>query len=101
MTALAATPPAPTRHRAAPVLHEPPVLGSRVGDHGRRRWRDLVAAGPLHSESAEERARVDHLLDLLDLRSVANTGASVLPPGPAPRVEVARALATGPSIVLL
>src|SRR5207244_4635030 len=39
--------------------------------------------------------------DLLDLRSVAHTAVSVLPLGTARRVEVARALATGPSVVLL
>ena len=83
------------------TVREHVVLGYRVRNQRRRLWSDLVTAGSLHSESAEERARVDHLLDLLDLRSVANTGASVLPLGTARRVEVARALATGPSIVLL
>jgi ABC-type branched-subunit amino acid transport system ATPase component len=60
-----------------------------------------VTAGALHRSSPEERARVDHLLDLLGLRGVADTAASVLPLGTARRVEVGRALATGPSIVLL
>jgi ABC-type branched-subunit amino acid transport system ATPase component len=44
---------------------------------------------------------VEHLLDLLGLRSVAGTPAAALPLGTARRVEVARALATGPSVVLL
>jgi branched-chain amino acid transport system ATP-binding protein len=72
-----------------------------VRNQRNRLWSDLVTAGALHRSSPEERARVDHLIDLLGLGSVAELGASVLPLGTARRVEVARALATGPSIVLL
>jgi len=77
------------------------VLGYRVRNQRRRLWSDLLTAGALHPSSAEEKARVEHLIDLLALRSVADTAAAVLPLGTARRVEVARALATGPSIVLL
>jgi branched-chain amino acid transport system ATP-binding protein len=77
------------------------VLGYRVRNQRRRLWSDLVTAGALHPENDDEKARVDHLVDLLGLSSVANVSASVLPLGTARRVEVARALATGPSIVLL
>ncbi len=83
------------------TVREHVVLGYRVRNQRRRLWSDLLTAGSLHKTSAAERDRVDHLIDLLDLRSVADTGASVLPLGTARRVEVARALATGPSIVLL
>ena len=83
------------------TVREHVVLGYRVRNQRRRLWSDLVTAGSLHRESDAERTRVDHLIDLLDLGSVANVGASVLPLGTARRVEVARALATGPSIVLL
>jgi branched-chain amino acid transport system ATP-binding protein len=83
------------------TVREHVVLGYRVRNQRRRLWSDLVTAGALHRESDAERTRVDHLIDLLDLGSVANVGASVLPLGTARRVEVARALATGPSIVLL
>jgi ABC-type branched-subunit amino acid transport system ATPase component len=64
-------------------------------------WSDLVTAGALHPTTDGERRRVDQLIDLLGLRSVANTPASALPLGTARRVEVARALATGPRVVLL
>jgi branched-chain amino acid transport system ATP-binding protein len=77
------------------------VLGYRVRKQRARLWSDLITAGALHPESDEEKARVDHLVDLLGLGPVANTAASVLPLGTARRVEVARALATGPSVVLL
>src|SRR5436853_3526929 len=69
------------------TVREHVVLGYRVRNQRRRLWSDLVTAGSLHSETPEERERVDHLLGLLDLRSVANPGASVLPLGPARRVE--------------
>jgi ABC-type branched-subunit amino acid transport system ATPase component len=83
------------------TVREHLVLGYRVRNQRNRLWSDLVSAGALHRESRAERDRVDHLIDLLGLRNVADAGASVLPLGTARRVEVARALATGPSIVLL
>jgi branched-chain amino acid transport system ATP-binding protein len=83
------------------TVREHVVLGYRVRNQRRRLWSDLVTAGCLHPTTADERDRVDHLLDLLDLRRVADTAVSVLPLGTARRVEVARALATGPSVVLL
>jgi branched-chain amino acid transport system ATP-binding protein len=83
------------------TVREHVVLGYRIRNQRNRLWSDLLTAGALHSESDDERKRVDHLVELLGLTSVANIGASVLPLGTARRVEVARALATGPSIVLL
>jgi branched-chain amino acid transport system ATP-binding protein len=83
------------------TVREHVVLGYRVRNQRKRLWTDLLTAGALHPASDEENERVDRLIDLLGLTSVANTGASVLPLGTARRVEVARALATGPSIVLL
>jgi branched-chain amino acid transport system ATP-binding protein len=83
------------------TVREHVVLGYRVRKQRNRLWSDLLTAGALHSASDEESARVDHLVELLGLTGVANTAASVLPLGTARRVEVARALATGPSVVLL
>jgi branched-chain amino acid transport system ATP-binding protein len=83
------------------TVREHIVLGYRVRNERRRLWSDLITAGSLHPTGASERERVDQLLDLLDLGSVADTPASVLPLGTARRVEVARALATSPSLVLL
>ncbi len=83
------------------TVREHVVLGYRVRRQRNRLWSDLFTAGALHPETSDEKARVDHLVDLLGLTSVANTAASVLPLGTARRVEVARALATGPSVVLL
>ena len=83
------------------TVREHVVLGYRVRRQRSRLWTDLFTAGALHPESAAEKERVDHLVALLGLTSVAKTAASALPLGTARRVEVARALATGPSIVLL
>jgi ABC-type branched-subunit amino acid transport system ATPase component len=83
------------------TVREHLVLGYRVRNQRGRLWSDLFTAGALHPESDAERQTVDHLVDVLGLRTVANTAASVLPLGTARRVEVGRALATGPSIVLL
>ena len=77
------------------------VLGFRIRHQRRRLWSDLLTAGALHRESAAERARVDQLLELLGLTGVAGTPAAALPLGIARRVEVARALATAPKVVLL
>jgi len=83
------------------TVREHVVLGYRVRKQRKRLWSDLVTAGALHPASADEKQRVDRLIELLGLTGVAKTPASVLPLGTARRVEVARALATGPSIVLL
>jgi branched-chain amino acid transport system ATP-binding protein len=83
------------------TVREHVSLGYRVRAQRNRLWSDLLTAGALHPPSDGEHHRVDHLLELLGLRAVADRPASALPLGFARRVEVARALATGPSIVLL
>ena len=83
------------------TVREHVVLGYRIRKERNRLWTDLFTAGSLHRESAEEKERVNYLVDLLGLANVARTPAASLPLGTARRVEVARALATGPSIVLL
>ena len=77
------------------------ALGYRVRHDRKRLWTDLLTAACLHPESRGERERVDYLIELLGLTSVANTPAASLPMGTARRVEVGRALATAPSVVLL
>jgi branched-chain amino acid transport system ATP-binding protein len=83
------------------TVREHVVLAYRVRNSRRRLWSDLVTFGALHGSTAEESARVDHLVDLLGLTSVARVPAAALPLGTSRRVEVARALATDPSVVLL
>jgi branched-chain amino acid transport system ATP-binding protein len=83
------------------TVREHVVLGYRVRNQRRRLWSDLVTGGSLRRESQAEKDRVDQLVELLGLTSVANAPSASLPLGTARRVEVARALATGPSVVLL
>jgi ABC-type branched-subunit amino acid transport system ATPase component len=83
------------------TVREHVVLGYRVRNERNRLWSDLFTAGALHKDSSDEKDRVNYLVDLLGLTSVARTPAASLPLGTARRVEVARALATGPSVVLL
>jgi branched-chain amino acid transport system ATP-binding protein len=83
------------------TVREHVVLAYRVRNQRRRLWSDLVTLGALHRTTDDETARVDHLVELLGLTPVANLSAGALPLGTSRRVEVARALATGPSVVLL
>jgi branched-chain amino acid transport system ATP-binding protein len=77
------------------------VIGYRARHERRRLWLDLLDGGSLHRPAREETEQVERLLSLLDLGSVADAPAAALPLGIARRVEVARALATSPSVLLL
>jgi branched-chain amino acid transport system ATP-binding protein len=83
------------------TVREHITLAYRVRAQRHRLWSDLVTAGSLRPRSSSEQQRVDQLLRLLALQGVADTSVAALPLGFARRVEVARALATGPSVVLL
>ena len=60
------------------TVREHVTLAYRVRNQRRRLWSDIVTAGALHPESAAERQRVDHLVELLDLTDVARTPAASL-----------------------
>jgi branched-chain amino acid transport system ATP-binding protein len=77
------------------------VLAFRAKHTRRRIWTDLVAAGSLRRPRAEEDAAVDELIHLLGLDSVAGRPALGLPLGVARMVEVGRALAASPTVLLL
>jgi branched-chain amino acid transport system ATP-binding protein len=77
------------------------VLAHRAHYERGRCWSDLVNLRVLFPPSKLETERVDGLLELLGLTHIAKTQVSVLPLGLARLVEVARALATHPRVVLL
>jgi ABC-type branched-subunit amino acid transport system ATPase component len=77
------------------------VLAHRAHYERRRCWSDLVNLRYLFPPTKLETQRVDALLELLGLTHIAKTQVSVLPLGLARLVEVARALATHPRVVLL
>jgi len=83
------------------TVREHLVLAYRSRHARSRLWQDLFLAGSLRRPPAGELARVDALLELLSLTDVAGQPACVLPLGTSRIVEVGRALATSPSVLLL
>jgi ABC-type branched-subunit amino acid transport system ATPase component len=77
------------------------VLAYRVRHSRSRLWKDVFTAGCLKRPDPAETARVDWLLELLSLNNVAHQPVRVLPLGTSRLVEVGRALATAPAVVLL
>jgi ABC-type branched-subunit amino acid transport system ATPase component len=83
------------------TVREHLVLAYRVRHCRSRLWKDVFTAGCLKRPDPAETERVDSLLELLSLSEVANQPTRVLPLGTSRLVEVGRALATAPAIVLL
>jgi ABC-type branched-subunit amino acid transport system ATPase component len=77
------------------------VLAYRSRHSRARLWRDMFTGASLRKPSADETERVDSLLELLSLTQVADAQVDGLPLGTTRLVEVGRALATSPSVVLL
>ncbi|MGH8995165.1 MAG: ABC transporter ATP-binding protein [Acidimicrobiales bacterium] len=72
---------------------------ARVAPH--RLWRDMLDPRSLFPPSKEENERIDALLELLQLTRVASAPAAALPLGVVRLVEVGRALASQPHVLLL
>jgi ABC-type branched-subunit amino acid transport system ATPase component len=83
------------------TVREHLVLAYRVRHSRSRLWKDLFTAGCLKRPDPAETTRVDSLLELLSLNEMAHLPVRVLPLGTSRLVEVGRALATAPAIVLL
>ena len=77
------------------------VLAHRTRTAKRRIWSDLFTLGSLRPVDPVEKALVDELIDSLGLGPVANRLAVGLPLGVSRRVELGRALATSPTVLLL
>jgi ABC-type branched-subunit amino acid transport system ATPase component len=76
-------------------------LAYRVHAHRGCTWKDMFNGASLRKPPAEETDRVDSLLELLALTDVAHSLVDVLPLGTTRLVEVGRALAAAPTVVLL
>jgi branched-chain amino acid transport system ATP-binding protein len=61
----------------------------------------IVGSGRHHREERESRQRAVELLEIMDLVDVADEPATSLPYGRQRRLEIARALATSPKLLLL
>jgi ABC-type branched-subunit amino acid transport system ATPase component len=82
------------------TVREHLVVAHRVQQRrDRMLWRDLLGLGGRPSPGEDE--EIDSILALLDLSAVAEQPVVLLPLGTGRIVEVARALATKPRIVLL
>ena len=64
-------------------------------------WETLISGPGFRRKEAEVKARALDYLDLFDLAPYAERPAASLPYGQQRRLEIARALATGPSLLLL
>ena len=83
------------------TVREHLVLAHRAHFERHRCWSDFFSVRALFPPSTLETEQVDALLELLGLTAIAKTQVSVLPLGLARLVEVGRALATQPRVVLL
>ena len=77
------------------------VLAYRLKHAKRRVWADMFTMGSLRPEEPDERTSVDGLIELLGLGRVAHRPALGLPLGVARLLELGRALAASPTVLLL
>ena len=83
------------------TVREHLVLAHRARVAPNRLWRDMLDPRSLLPPSKAEDERVDGLLELLRLTRVAQAPVAALPLGVVRLVEVGRALATEPRVLLL
>jgi ABC-type branched-subunit amino acid transport system ATPase component len=83
------------------TVREHLVLAHRARVSRVRLWRDMFDPRSLLPPAAEENEPVDRLLELLRLTRVAKAPVAALPLGVARLVEVGRALASDPTVLLL
>jgi ABC-type branched-subunit amino acid transport system ATPase component len=77
------------------------ILAHRVREARSRLWKDMFNAAGFRRPDPTEKERVDKLLELLSLKDVADALVDTLPLGTTRLVEVGRALASSPKVVLL
>ena len=77
------------------------VLAHRAKVSPRRVWSDMLTPRALFPPSKAEDQRVDGLLELLQLTAVAKAPVAALPLGLLRLVELGRALASDPEVLLL
>jgi ABC-type branched-subunit amino acid transport system ATPase component len=83
------------------TVQEHLILAHRVRYARRRLWADLVDWRAWRAPDRSETEHVDTLLDMLGLTDVATEPVAGLPLGIARRVEMGRALACSPTVLLL
>src|SRR5580698_446794 len=83
------------------TVREHLMLAHRARVAPTRLWRDMLDPRSLFPPGQEETARVDELLELLRLTRVEKAPVAALPLGVSRLVEVGRALASEPNVLLL
>jgi branched-chain amino acid transport system ATP-binding protein len=83
------------------TVREHLVLAYRAKHTKRRVWSDLCTMGSLRSGEPDERARVDELVEQVGMGRLADRPVVGLPLGAARLVELGRALASSPTVLLL
>ena len=83
------------------TVREHLALAHRARKAKSRVWSDLVTMGSLRTTDESEKVNVEGLIELLGLQRLAEQRALGLPLGSARLVELGRALATAPSVLLL
>jgi ABC-type branched-subunit amino acid transport system ATPase component len=83
------------------TVREHLVVAYRARTARNRLWRDMFDPRSLLPPSSAENERVDNLLELLKLTPVAKAPVASLPLGVVRLVEVGRALASDPHVLLL
>jgi len=77
------------------------LLAHRARHAKRRLWSDMLTLAGFRSDRPDERAHIDTLVEVLGLRSLAHRQVAGLPLGWARLVELGRALAASPTVLLL
>ena len=83
------------------TVREHLVLADRLHHARNRLWTDLVSARGFRRSDQKENVRVDDLIEALGLTSSAHRQAVGLPLGICRLIEVGRALAASPKVLLL
>jgi ABC-type branched-subunit amino acid transport system ATPase component len=83
------------------TVREHLTLGYRVHNDRSRLWEDMFTGAGFRRTPAAETERINYVLDLLSITAISDTLVDNLPLGTSRLVEVGRALAGQPKIVLL
>jgi ABC-type branched-subunit amino acid transport system ATPase component len=83
------------------TVQEHLILAHRVRYARKRLWTDLIDARAWRAPDPSETEHVESLLDMLGLKDVAAEPVAGLPLGIARRVEMGRAIASSPTLLLL
>ncbi|MDF0601831.1 ABC transporter ATP-binding protein [Psychromarinibacter sp. C21-152] len=77
------------------------VMTGRITHMRTGLWRQALWWGPAQAEEVENRAQVERIIDFLEIQAIRKTPVGRLPYGLKKRVELARALAAEPKLLLL